>query len=165
MKHAIAFGERYPNGSAASTRVPSPTRTLLSDWSDTNPETLYSNLKKQSDYYNFHKRTAGTFIDDVKTRGLRPTVENRLTWRRMNMSPTDIADVTSATYIYLMNGNPVEANWTALFNPGERVRLRFINASSMTFFDFRIPGLPMTVVQADGNYVQPVTADEFRMDS
>jgi len=136
---------------------------LLSDWSDTPPETLYGNLKKQSDYYNFHKRTAGTFIDDVKSQGLRATVADRLMWGRMDMSPTDIADVTSATYIYLMNGNPAYANWTVLFNPGERVRLRFINGSTMTFFDVRVPGLPLTVVQADGNCVQPVTVDEFRI--
>src|SRR5439155_16075812 len=136
---------------------------LLSDWSDTNPETLYSNLKKQSDYYNFHKRTIGTFIDDVRSHGLRSTVADRLMWGLMNISPTDIADVTIATYIYLMNGNPAGANWTALFKPGERVRLRFINGWAMTFFDVRIPGLPMTVVQADGNYVQPVTVDEIRL--
>jgi CopA family copper-resistance protein len=136
---------------------------LLSDWSDTAPKTLYSNLKKQSDYYNFHKRTAGTFVDDLRSKGLRSTVADRRTWGRMNMSPTDIADVTSATYIYLMNGHPADANWTALFKPGERVRLRLINGSSMTFFDVRIPGLPMTVVQADGNYVQPVTVDEIRL--
>jgi len=136
---------------------------LLSDWTDTNPETLYSNLKKQSDYYNFHRRTAGTFIEDVKSKGLRSTVRNRLMLGRMDMSPTDIADVTSATYTYLMNGNPPDANWAALFKPGERVRLRFINASAMTLFDVRIPGLPMTVVQADGNYVQPVTVDEMRL--
>jgi len=136
---------------------------LLSDWSDTNPDTLYGNLKKQNDYYNFHKRTAGTFINDARTKGLRSTVQNRLKWGRTNMTPTDIADVTSATYMYLMNGNPAGANWTALFNPGERVRLRFINGSTMTIFDVRIPGLPMTVAQADGNCVQPVTVDELRL--
>ena len=136
---------------------------LLSDWSDTSAETLFSNLKKQSDYYDFHKRTAGTFIDNVRTQGLRSTVADRLNWGRMNMSPTDIADVTSATYVYLMNGRPANANWTALFTPGERVRLRLINGSAMTFFDVRIPGLPLTVVQADGNYVQPVTVDEIRL--
>ena len=136
---------------------------LLTDWTNTSPETLYGNLKKQSDYYNFHKRTAGTFLNNVKKQGLRSTLADRRMWGRMNMSPTDIADVTSATYIYLVNGNPAAANWTALFNPGERVRLRFINASSMTTFDVRIPGLPMSVVQADGNCVQPVTVDEFRI--
>src|SRR5258707_7972084 len=136
---------------------------LLCDWSDTNPNTIYSNLKKQSDYYNFHKRTAGTFLHDARSQGLRSTVADRLSWGRGNMSPTDIADVNSSTYIYLMNGHPAEANWTALFKPGERVRLRLINASAMTLFDVRIPGLPMTVVQADGNYVQPVTVDEMRL--
>ena len=136
---------------------------LLSDWSDTDPDTLYANLKKQSDYYNYHKGTAGTFIHDVETKGLRSTVADRLAWGRTDMTPTDIADVNSSTYIYLMNGNSPGANWTALFNPGERIRLRFINGSSMTIFDVRMPGLPMTVVQADGNCVQPVTVDEFRI--
>lgn len=136
---------------------------LLSDWTDTDPDTLYANLKKQSDYYNYHKRTAGTFIGDVETKGLRSTVADRLRWGRNDMTPTDIADVNSSTYIYLMNGNLPGGNWTALFNPGERIRLRFINGSTMTLFDVRIPGLAMTVVQADGNCVQPVTVDEFRI--
>jgi CopA family copper-resistance protein len=135
----------------------------LSDWSDSGPDTLYSNLKKQCDYYNFHERTAGSFINDVRSKGLDSTVADRLKWGRNDMSPADIADVTSATYIYLMNGNPPGANWTALFNPGERVRLRFINGSTMTIFDVRIPGLPITVVQADGNCLQPVTVDEIRL--
>jgi CopA family copper-resistance protein len=136
---------------------------LLTDWTDTDPETVYSNLKEQSDYYNYHQRTAGTFFSDVKKMGLKPTISNRMMWGRMNMSPTDIADVTGATYTYLMNGNTPHANWTGLFQPGEKVRLRFVNGSAMTFFDVRVPGLPMTVVQADGNDVEPVTVDEFRI--
>jgi CopA family copper-resistance protein len=136
---------------------------LLTDWTDTNPETVFSNLKEQSDYYNYHQRTAGTFFSDVKKIGLRSTISNRMMWGPMNMSPTDLADVTGATYTYLLNGNSPNANWTGLFKPGERVRLRFINGSSMTFFDVRVPGLPMTVMQADGNDVQPVTVDEFRI--
>jgi FtsP/CotA-like multicopper oxidase with cupredoxin domain len=136
---------------------------LLTDWTDTNPETIFSNLKEQSDYYNYHQRTAGTFFSDVRKMGLRPTISNRMMWGRMNMSPTDIADVTGATYTYLMNGNTPHANWTGLFQPGEKVRLRFVNGSAMTFFDVRVPGLPMTVVQADGNDIEPVTVDEFRI--
>jgi CopA family copper-resistance protein len=136
---------------------------FLSDWSDTNPETIFSNLKEQSDYYNYHRRTVGTFFSDVRKRGLRSTVADRLAWGRMNMSPMDISDVTGATYTYLLNGNPPSANWTGLFQAGERIRLRFINGSSMTFFDVRVPGLKMTVVQADGNDVEPVTVDEFRI--
>ena len=101
---------------------------MLTDWTDTNPETIFSNLKEQSDYYNYHQRTAGTFFSDVKKMGLRPTISNRMMWGRMNMSPMDIADVTGATYTYLLNGNTPRANWTGLFQPGERVRLRFINA-------------------------------------
>jgi CopA family copper-resistance protein len=136
---------------------------MLSDWTDENPETILSNLKGQSDYYNYHQRTAGTFFSDVRKHGLGATVSDRLTWGRMNMSPTDILDVSGATYTYLINGQPPASNWTALFGPRERIRLRFINGSSMSIFDVRIPGLPMTVVQTDGNDVEPVTVDEFRI--
>ncbi len=136
---------------------------MLSDWTDENPETVFSNLKQQSGYYNFHQRTVGTFFSDVRKQGLGATISDRLMWGRMNMNPTDILDVSGATYTYLLNGLPPAANWTALFRPRERVRLRFINGSSMTIFDVRIPNLPMTVVQTDGNDVEPVTVDEFRI--
>ena len=136
---------------------------FLSDWTDTNPETIFSNLKEQSDYYNYHRLTVPNFLFAVKTKDLGPTASDRLAWARMNMSPTDLSDVSGATYTYLLNGNAPNANWTGLFQPGERVRLRFINGSSMTFFDVRIPGLQMIVVQADGNDVEPVTVDEFRI--
>ena len=136
---------------------------FLSDWTDTHPETIFSNLKQQSDYYNYHQLTVRNFLSEAKKKGLRPTISDRLAWARMNMSPTDISDVSGATYTYLLNGNTPNANWTGLFEPGERIRLRFINASSMTFFDVRVPGLQMTVVQADGNDVEPVTVDEFRI--
>lgn len=136
---------------------------VLSDWTDQDPEQVVSNLKFQSDYYNFHKRTVGTFADDARRQGLGKTIADRLEWGRMRMSPTDIADVTGATYTYVLNGVAPGRNWTGLFRPGERVRLRFINASSMTFFDVRIPGLTMQVVQADGNDVEPVGVDEFRI--
>ena len=136
---------------------------MLSDWTDENPETILSNLKQQSDYYNYHQRTLGTFFSDVRKNGLSATISDRLLWGRMNMSPTDLSDVSGATYTYLVNGQSSASNWTGLFRPGERVRLRFINGSSMTIFDVRIPGLPMTVVQTDGNDVEPVTVDEFRI--
>jgi len=136
---------------------------MLSDWTDESPETVVSNLKFQSDYYNYGQRTLGNFIDDAQSKGLSETVADRLKWGKMRMSPTDILDVSGATYTYLINGQPPRANWTALFRPGERVRLRFINGSSMSIFDVRIDGLPMTVIQADGNDIMPVTADEFRI--
>jgi CopA family copper-resistance protein len=136
---------------------------FLSDWSDEKPDTIVSNLKFQSDYYNFRQRTLGTFIDDVNRKGLAETVSDRLMWGQMRMSPTDILDVSGATYTYLMNGQPPASNWTALFRPGERVRLRFINGSSMSIFDVRIPDLPISVVQSDGNDLVPVTVDEFRI--
>ena len=136
---------------------------MLSDWTDEDPETVFSNLKQQSSYYNHHQPTVGTFFSAVKKKGLGATVSDRLMWGRMNMNPTDILDVSGATYTYLLNGKPPAANWTALFRPRERVRLRFINGSSMTIFDVRIPGLPMTVVQTDGNDVEPITVDEFRI--
>ncbi len=136
---------------------------LLSDWSDSDPDQIVSNLKVQNDYYNFRERDAGTFLADTRKQGLMATVRNRLMWGGMRMSATDIADVTGSTYTYLFNGQPPNANWTGLFRPGERIRLRFINGSSMTFFDVRIPGLKMIVVQADGNDVEPVAVDEFRI--
>jgi CopA family copper-resistance protein len=136
---------------------------MLSDWSFESPETLLSNLKKRGGYYNFQKRTAGEFLTDLKRMGLWPAIQNYLMWDQMRMDPTDFADVTGATFTYLMNGLSPSGNWTGLFRPGERVRLRLINAASMTFFDVRIPGLKMTVVQADGQNVQPVMVDELRM--
>jgi CopA family copper-resistance protein len=136
---------------------------MLSDWTDESPDTVVSNLKFQSDYYNYGQRTLGTFAEDSQRQGLAATVADRLEWGSMRMSPTDILDVSGATYTYLINGQPSRANWTALFQPGERVRLRFINGSSMSIFDVRVDGLPMTVVQADGNDVAPVTVDEFRI--
>jgi CopA family copper-resistance protein len=136
---------------------------FLSDWTDTNPETIFSNLKQQSDYYNYHRLTLPDFISEAKKKGVGPAASDRLAWARMNMSPTDISDVSGATYTYLLNGHPPNANWTGLFQVGERIRLRFINGSSMTLFDVRVPGLQMTVVQADGNDVEPVTVDEFRI--
>jgi CopA family copper-resistance protein len=136
---------------------------FLSDWSDTSPDTIVSNLKFQSDYYNFHQRTVGTFFEDVSKNGLAATVADRLMWGQMRMSPSDILDVSGATYTYLINGHPPGANWTALFPRGERIRLRFINGSVMSIYDVRIPDLPMTVIQADGNDVEPVAVDEFRI--
>jgi CopA family copper-resistance protein len=136
---------------------------LLSDWSDSDPEKIFSNLKEESDYYNYHRFTLANFIEDVKKNGAGSTLHQRMAWGRMNMSPNDILDVSGGTYTYLLNGNAPNANWSGLFQPGERIRLRFINGASMTFFDVRIPGLPMTVVQADGNNVEPVVVDEFRM--
>lgn len=136
---------------------------LLSDWSDVAPHDIMNNLKFQDDYYNFRQRTAVSLVHDAKRDGLGAAIKNRLQWAGMNMSATDISDVTGIIYTYLMNGCTPDTNWTGLFRPNERVRLRFINASSMTFYDIRIPGLQMDVVQADGNDVAPVRVDEFRI--
>ena len=136
---------------------------MLSDWSFESPHTLLSNLKKQAGYYNFQRRTAGEFLSDVGRQGWWATLQNYLAWDRMRMDPTDFADVTGYTFTYLMNGLSPQSNWTGLFRPGERLRLRFIDAAAMTFYDVRIPGLRMTVVQVDGQNVQPVVVDEFRI--
>ena len=136
---------------------------MLSDWTDEKPERVFAKLKKQSDYYNFNKRTFGDFWRDVRTQGLGATMADRQAWGAMRMNPTDLADVGGATYTHLMNGVTPGGNWTGLFKSGERVRLRFVNGSAMTYFDVRIPGLKMTVVAADGQPVHPVTVDEFRI--
>ncbi|WP_085705165.1 copper resistance system multicopper oxidase [Pseudomonas sp. B15(2017)] len=136
---------------------------MLSDWTDEDPASLMKTLKKQSDYYNFHKRTVGDFIHDVSEKGWGATVADRTMWAQMKMNPTDIADVSGATYTFLMNGHAPDDNWTGLFRPGEKLRLRLINGSAMSYFDVRIPGLKMTVVAADGLHVKPVSVDELRI--
>jgi CopA family copper-resistance protein len=136
---------------------------MLTDWTDEGPARVLDHLKKQSDYYNRGRRTLGDFIDDVAHQGWRETVSNRWAWAKMNMTPTDLADVSGATYTYLLNGQTPDGNWTGLFEPGERVRLRLINGSAMSYFDFRIPGLKLTVVAVDGQNVEPVEVDELRL--
>ncbi|WP_053081546.1 multicopper oxidase domain-containing protein [Methylobacterium aquaticum] len=137
---------------------------MLSDWTDDDPRRILKNLKTDSSWYNFNRRTMVSLFDELARApgpdARRAVVEDRATWDMMRMDPTDITDVGGL--VFLVNGQSPERNFTALFRPGERVRLRFINASSMTYFDVRIPGLKMTVVQADGNNVQPVRIDEFR---
>ena len=136
---------------------------VLSDWTYSNPHHIFAKLKKHSDFYNVQQRTLGEFISDADEQGLRAAFRERMMWGAMRMNATDIADVTGSEYTYLINGHGPADNWTALFAPGERVRLRVINASAMTFFNVRIPGLPMTVVQADGLNVMPVETDEFQI--
>ncbi|MRK22718.1 copper resistance system multicopper oxidase [Pseudomonas sp. JG-B] len=136
---------------------------MLSDWTDEDPARVMAKLKKQSDYYNQHKRTVGDFINDVGEQGWSAAMADRKMWAEMKMSPTDLADVSGATYTYLLNGQAPDGNWTGLFQPGEKIRLRFINGSAMTYFDVRIPGLKLTVIAADGQPVKPVSVDEFRI--
>ncbi|MFZ2541454.1 MAG: copper resistance system multicopper oxidase, partial [Gallionella sp.] len=135
----------------------------LSDWTDEDPMRVLNKLKMQSDYYNFNQPTAMDFFKDVSEVGWSAAVDKRRMWNEMRMNPTDLADISAYTYTYLMNGSAPAGNWTGIFKPGERVRLRLINSSAMTFFDVRIPGLKMTVVQADGQNVVPVTVDEIRL--
>jgi CopA family copper-resistance protein len=136
---------------------------MLSDWTDIDPERIFTTLKKQSDYFNFGKRTVGDAMRDVREKGLRRTLEDQKMWGQMRMNQRDLADVSGYAYTYLMNGMSPTGNWTALFRRGERIRLRFINGSAMSIFDVRIPGLKLTVVAADGQDVEPVTVDEFRI--
>ncbi|WP_445947469.1 copper resistance system multicopper oxidase [Shewanella sp.] len=136
---------------------------MLSDWSDEEPENIYAKLKKQADYYNYQERTVMDFFSDVDKNGLANTWNARSMWNNARMSDRDISDVTGSTYTYLMNGNPPQQGWQAMFKPGEKVRLRFINSAAMTIFDVRIPGLKMSVVASDGQNIQPVSVDEFRI--
>ena len=136
---------------------------MLSDWSDEDPHAIYRKLKKLSHYYNFRERTVSDIWDDIKVKGVQQTWNERSMWNQMRMSETDISDVTGYTYTYLMNGVTPDEGWVGLFKRGEKVRLRFINGSAMTIFDVRIPGLKMTVVASDGQNIEPVTIDEFRI--
>ena len=138
---------------------------LLSDWTRQKPQTVLAKLKKQSDYFNYNKLTLLDFARDMwaaKTEDDRGAIlRERMAWGKMRMDPTDVSDVTD--YTFLVNGRDPEQNWTASFRAGERVRLRLINGSAMTFFDVRIPGLPLEIVSADGQEVQPITVDEIRI--
>jgi FtsP/CotA-like multicopper oxidase with cupredoxin domain len=136
---------------------------MLSDWSDEDPVRVYAKLKKRNDYYNFRERTVSDTWRDIKTKGLAQAWNERAMWNQMRMSDTDISDVTGYTYTYLMNGANPQQGWVGLFKAGEKIRLRIINGSAMSIFDVRIPGLKMTVVAADGQHIQPVVVDEFRM--
>ncbi|CEG18391.1 Copper resistance protein A precursor [Xanthomonas citri pv. citri] len=149
--------------------VPPPYRhdrehvVLLSDWTGLDPAALFRRLKQMPSHDNYAQRTVGDFLRDARDDGLRATLADRGMWGRMRMTPTDLSDVNANTYTYLLNGVAPAGNWTGLFKPGEKVLLRFINGSSMTYFDIRIPGLRMTVVAADGQYVHPVSVDELRI--
>jgi len=134
----------------------------LSDWTDEDPMRVLAKLKMQGDYYNYNQPTAVDFFQDASRIGLKAAIDKRKMWNEMRMSPTDLADLSADVLTYLMNGTTPAGNWTGLFRPGERIRLRFINGAANTFYDVRIPGLQLTVVQADGINVEPVTVDEFR---
>ena len=136
---------------------------FLSDWTDMDPAKLFARLKKLSAHDNLYQRTVADFLRDAGRDGLPATVEDRRAWGRMRMTPTDLSDVNALTYTYLINGTTALGNWTALFKPGEKLRLRLVNGSAMTYFDVRIPGLKMTIVASDGQYVHPLTVDEVRI--
>ncbi len=136
---------------------------MLNDWSDREPEWIYKRLKQSSDFFNYQKPTVGDFFRDASSMGLSQARKKRRMWDQMRMNPTDLSDVSSAAFTYLVNGTPPAGNWTAIARAGEKVRLRLINGSSTTIFDVRIPGLKMTVVSADGQQVEPVVVDEIRL--
>jgi CopA family copper-resistance protein len=131
---------------------------VLSDHSPLHPHAIFTKLKQQGGYFNYQKQTLAGLLA-----GRDQAAKDRLAWGGMRMDPTDVSDVTGATYTYLVNGHGPADDWTALFAPGERVRLRVVNASAMTNFNLRIPGLALTVVQADGQNVRPVTVDELQV--
>lgn len=150
-----------------SPRGKDPVRTdrdyvvLLSDFSEEDSGTIMANLKMTSDYYATARRTVGDFFRDAKNQGLGKAWKDAQDWGQMRMARTDLSDVSG--YTFLINGKSPAQNWTGLFRPGERVRLRFINASGMSIYDLRIPGLKMNLVQADGQNVEPVKIDELRI--
>jgi CopA family copper-resistance protein len=136
---------------------------LLSDWTDEDPMAVFGKLKKESAYYNLNQPTIVDLFKDIADEGLSSAIAKRHEWNMMRMNRTDLADISASTYAYLINGHASTDNWLGLFTLGEKVRLRFINASAQSFFDVRIPGLKMTVVAADGQNIEPVEVDEFRI--
>ncbi len=138
---------------------------VLSDWMFENPHAALHKLKTIEGYFNFQRPTVANVDEQMEATGdsLGEVLKKRWKWRSMRMDPTDIADITGVIYTYLMNGHAAYENWTAVARPGQKVRLRIANTSTMTYYDFRIPGLPMTVVQADGQNIKPVETDELRI--
>lgn len=136
---------------------------LLSEWSDEDPEAIYRTLKVNPNYYSQTRRAVSDIRREINAGGLAQTWRDRKMWNVMRMSDRDLSDVSGLTYTYLMNGVTPDRGWVGTFRKGEKIRLRIINGSAMTFFDFRIPGLQMTVVAADGQNIEPVTVDEFRI--
>lgn len=133
---------------------------VLSDFTVEESDVILGNLKMSSDYYATTRLTLGDFFKDIHKRGLAKAGKDAVDWGNMRMMRTDLADVTG--YTFLINGKSPDQNWTGIFKPGARVRLRFVNASAMSFFDVRIPGLKLNVVQADGQNIEPLRVDEFR---
>lgn len=136
---------------------------MLSDWTDKDPMRLLSQLKAQSGFDNYQQPTAMQLLQDAKAQGWKNAIEARKMWNQMRMVPTDFTDLSAHTFTYLMNGVNPASNWTGLFQKGEKIRLRFINGSAQTIFDVRIPGLKLTVISSDGQAVDPITVDEFRI--
>ena len=138
---------------------------VLSDWLFEDPHAVLRNLRTIEGYYNFQRPTLANIGDQMQATGMSfgEVVGKRLAWDRMRMDPTDIADITGVVYTYLMNGKAHWENPALIAQPGQRVRLRIVNASTMTYYDFRVPGLPMTVVQTDGQNIEPVETDELRI--
>ena len=134
---------------------------VLSDWSFLHSHAIFQKLKQEGGYFNRRRMTLAGRLSGDPAHQMSPS--ERAMWAKMRMDPTDILDVNGSTYTYLINGHGPQENWTGLFTPGERVRLRIINAGAMSIFNIRIPGLPMTVVAADGQNVRPVETDEFRI--
>ncbi|HCW5964322.1 TPA: copper resistance system multicopper oxidase [Acinetobacter baumannii] len=154
----------YPKGKipvAAHEKTDRDYVVMLSDFHDSSSDSIMKNLKKSAEYYQNRRETVSDVWKQVKAQGLKATWQDRSMWNQMRMLKTDMSDVTG--YTFLVNGKTPQQNWTANFKAGDKVRLRFINASAMSFFDVRIPNLKMTVVSADGQPVKPVAIDEFRI--
>ncbi|CAM3586345.1 copper resistance system multicopper oxidase [Acinetobacter baumannii] len=154
----------YPKGKipvAAHEKTDRDYVVMLSDFHNSSSDSIMKNLKKSAEYYQNRRETVSDVLKQVKAQGLKATWQDRSMWNQMRMLKTDMSDVTG--YTFLVNGKTPQQNWTANFKAGDKVRLRFINASAMSFFDVRIPNLKMTVVSADGQPVKPVAIDEFRI--
>ncbi|MFV5643064.1 copper resistance system multicopper oxidase [Acinetobacter oleivorans] len=154
----------YPKGKipvAAHEKTDRDYVVMLSDFHNSSSDSIMKNLKKSAEYYQNRRETVSDVLKQVKTQGLKATWQDRSMWNQMRMLKTDMSDVTG--YTFLVNGKTPQQNWIGNFKAGDKVRLRFINASAMSFFDVRIPNLKMTVVSADGQPVKPVAIDEFRI--
>lgn len=140
---------------------------VLSDWSNTYPDQILANLKKEGDYYSPKfplQPSLVKFIHDYRKASAQERkniIDDYKMMQQMRMSIYDISDV--AYDAFLLNGKPNFQPWTSLVKVGDVVRLRFIGAGGSTIFNVKIPGTSMQMMHVQGNDVIPYSIKEFKI--
>lgn len=127
---------------------------LLSDWTDLDPHEVQRMLMRGSDYFGLMRRNSQSILGAAQKGMLKDYFKRE--WSRM--PPMDVSDV--GYHAFLING---QRSTQISGKPGERVRLRLINASAATYFYLHSSAGPLTIVAADGPPVEPVKVERLFM--